>query len=120
KNAGKGPKTHGLLVDGISRWFLLLSDAGLGTRPGWEETTLRLKLSVRVLRSRLDDQWANASLSRASCSCDRLLAMISNFGPALKASTTRSVVPWPTSKNSAEVPSVTLPRTCSMKSLPTP
>ena len=42
------------------------------------------------------------------------------FGAALKASTTRSVVTCPTSKNSAEVPSFTLPRTCSMNSRPMP
>ena len=42
------------------------------------------------------------------------------LGAARKASTTRSAVTCPTSRNSAEVPSVTLPRTCSMKSRPMP
>ena len=42
------------------------------------------------------------------------------LGAALKASTTRSVVTCPTSKNSADVPSFTLPRTCSMNSRPMP
>src|SRR5262249_30619667 len=46
---------------------------------------------------RIATQLANAALSFSSCSCDRLLAMISNFGPALNASMTRSVVTCPRS-----------------------
>lgn len=57
-----------------------------------------------------------ASFSFSSCSCVRLLAMSSKCGAPLKASTTLSAVTAPSNRKRPDVPSVTLVRTCLMKS----